>query len=398
MGEESKRLYYENPYLVEFEAKVLKRALVQEKPAVILDQTCFYPESGGQPSDRGTLNDIHVIKLIEEESSILHVLDEDILSGHVRGKIDWERRFDHMQQHGGQHILSQSFSSILKAKTLSFHLGERISTLEIDLRKMTDKNTEDVERLANEIVFQDREIKTYFVEEEDIEKVPLRKPPQKKGKIRVVEISGFDHSACGGTHPRTTGEIGMRKILRQRKIRGNIRMEFVCGSRALQDYSLKDRILRDLSNMLTISEREVAQTCEKLLQDLRVQKKRIKSLTEKVMKNEAQQMVVQAKDRIIQKIFSGKTVEEVRFLALNIIRSGDYVALFGLHTDKRVHLVLACAEGLGVDMRGLVPLTTPLLQGKGGGSSTLVEIVGEKKENLTAALEKAAEQIRKKIE
>ena len=397
MGEETKRLFYEDPYLVEFEAKVLRRTTIQKKPAIILDQTCFYPESGGQPSDTGMLNGIRVIKLIEEKSSILHVLEENIPAQLVRGRVDWERRFDHMQQHAGQHILSQSFLRLFGAATLSFHLGETVSTIEVDLRKMTDDEAEKAEKLANEIVFQDREIRTYFVEEKDVADIPLRKPPTKKGDIRVIEIKDFEHSACGGTHPCRTGEIGLVKILGQGKIRGNVRMEFVCGSRALKDYAWKNRSLRDLSNKLTISEKEVTKSCEKLLAELRSQKKIIKGLKEKIIGFEAQEIVRQTQGNIVKKILPGKTVDEARFLALSIIKMGSYAVLFGLRTEERAHLVMACSESLGADMRELIPLVVPLICGRGGGSPTLVEIVGEKKENLSPALEKASEHIKKKI-
>ncbi len=159
-SEGTKRLYFENPYQIEFEARVVERLSWREKPAVVLDQTCFYPESGGQPSDRGTLNGIEVLGVLEEDSKILHLLEDDISAGEVKGKVDWQTRFDFMQQHAGQHILSQSFHELYQAETLSFHLGEVTSTVEIDLRKVAEEEVERVETRANDIVFQDREIKS----------------------------------------------------------------------------------------------------------------------------------------------------------------------------------------------------------------------------------------------
>ncbi|TEU08998.1 MAG: alanyl-tRNA editing protein, partial [Candidatus Aminicenantes bacterium] len=202
MKEGTKRLYLESPYKVEFKAQVVEKVIWEQKPALILDQTCFYPKSGGQPCDKGTINEVEVLKVLEDEARIIHLLAEDISSDKVTGKIEWQTRFDHMQQHSGQHILSQSFHELLGAETLSFHLGEAISSVEMDLRKISEEEVENVERRANEIVFQDREIKCYFIPEEKIESVPLRRPPKKKGLIRVVEVSDFDFSACGGTHVR----------------------------------------------------------------------------------------------------------------------------------------------------------------------------------------------------
>jgi len=169
MKKETKRLYLENPCKVEFEAQVVEKVAWEQKPALILDQTCFYPESGGQPCDKGMINGIEVIKVLEDEARIIHLVAEDMSSDKVTGKVDWQTRFDHMQQHSGQHILSQSFHELLGAETLAFHLGEAISTLEMDLRKISEEEVENIERRANEIVFEDREIKCYFIPEEKIE-------------------------------------------------------------------------------------------------------------------------------------------------------------------------------------------------------------------------------------
>ena len=397
MKEETKRLYLENPYQVEFEAQVVEKVIWEKKPALILDQTCFYPESGGQPCDKGILNEVEVLKVLEDEARIIHLLAEDISSGKVAGKVDWQTRFDHMQQHSGQHILSQSFHELLGAETLSFHLGEDISTLEMDLRKISKEEVENIERRANEIVFQDREIKCYFIPEEKIDSVPLRRPPKKKGLIRVVEVSDFDFSACGGTHVRRAGEIGLIKILRVERIRNNIRFEFICGRRALEDYLRKNRILRELSTRFTVNEGEILNTVEKLSSDLKSQKRKGKKMQEKIAQYEAQEIIHEAKEKIIKEVFVDKTPEEVRFLVLNIIRKGDFVVLFGLKGEERGHLILACSENINIDMREIVPLVSSLIKGKGGGRPSLVEVAGEEKENLEQALERAFEFIKKKM-
>ncbi len=396
MKQETKRLYYENPYQLEFEAVVVERITIEEKPALVLDQTCFYPESGGQPDDKGVINGINVLRVLEGDEKIIHVLEKDISSDRVKGKVDWQRRFDHMQQHSGQHILSQSFYELFKAETLSFHLGESVSTVEIDLRKADDEEVERVERRTNEIIFEDREIKTYFVPEERIENIPLRKPPQKKGEIRVVEVSGFDYSACGGTHVRRAGEIGLIKILGWERIRNNLRFEFVCGRRAVEDYAQKNKMMRQLSSRFTVPEKEILASVEKTFLDLKSQRKRIRKLEEEVVRYEAQDFVRQAKEKIIRKLFQDKTAEQMKFLALNIIRQGDFIVLFGLKEEKRAHLVFARSENINIDLRELLPLVSPLIRGKGGGQPSLVEIASESAENLEAALEKADEHLRKK--
>ena len=397
MRQETKRLYLEDPYRLEFEARVVEKGLREQKPALILDQTCFYPESGGQPYDQGWIDGKRVIKVFEEEERIIHVLDRDIDAESISGKIDWQRRFDHMQQHTGQHILSQSFTELFGAKTLSFHLGESVSTLEIALRDASDEEVERVERRANEIVFEGREVKTHFLSEDEVGRLPLRKPPPKKKRIRVVEVSDFDYTACGGTHVGRTGEVGLVKILKWERIRDNVRFEFLCGNRALQDYSAKNRILRELANRYTVHESEVLPAVEKLSSDLKSQKQISRKLQQKIAQYEAQEIIKKAEKSIISQTFTDRTHEEVRNLALNIIHGGDFIVLLGLKGEERGHLILARSEGFDIDMRELIPLVSPLIKGKGGGNPSLVELVAEDKEKVAAALEKAHTFIEKKI-
>lgn len=389
MNQETKRCYFEDPYRVEFEANVIDRATYNEKPALILDQTCFYPESGGQPADKGTINNIKVIDVIEDSGKILHILEKEVTDAKIIGKIDWDVRFDHMQQHAGQHILSQCFHKLLEGKTLSFHLGEDSSSVEIDLKKISDEEVEKVEERANEVVFQNREIKTYFIQEDQIQGIPLRKPSLKKGSIRVVEVAEFDHSACGGTHPRTTGEIGLIKILKSERIRNNIRFEFVCGGKALRDYMMKNKILRQIAVRFTVSEQETMASIEKLSSDFKTQKKKMREIQKKVLRFEAQEIIKDSKEKIIKDIFKERTAEDIKLLALNIIKKGDYVVLFGLELKDRAHLVLGCSENLDLDMRELIPVVSSVVGGKGGGRPSFVEISGQELEKIDLALGEA---------
>ena len=388
---ETKRLYFEDPYKVEFEAIVLGKLIHEGKPALVLEQTCFYPESGGQPADRGTIEGIEVENVLEEGSEILHLLKEDLLKDRVRGKIDWQVRFDHMQQHSGQHILSQSFYELLGGETLSFHLGKESSNVEIGLEKVSEDEVERVERRANEIIFEDREIKSYFVPQERINQIPLRKPPKKEGMIRVIEVSGFDYSACGGTHCRRAGEIGLLKITKWERIRDNLRFGFLCGERALKDYAWKNKILRELSTRLTVHEKDISSSMEKLFEELKSLKKRTRKLQERMAFYEAQEVIKNSKGKVIKEIFKERTPEEAKLLALNITRQGDFVVLYGLEIGSRGHLIFACSRNLPFDMRELIPIVSSLMRGKGGGSESLVEISTEEKANLELALSKAYE-------
>lgn len=397
MEEETRRLYFDDAYQGEFKARVVERKIQEGQPALILDQTCFYPESGGQPSDRGTLEGLEVLNVLEEEGRILHILKENILSDEVKGKIDWNLRFDHMQQHSGQHILSQSFYECLGGETLSFHLGEEFSNIEIGIAKISDESVERVEKRSNDIIFQNLPIKIYFIPEEKIKEIPLRKPPRKEGLIRVVEVSQFDYSACGGTHCRSTGEIGIIKILKWERIRNNLRFEFVCGERALRDYSWKNRDLRQLSNQFSVHEKEVLSSVQKTIEEMKTLRKKMKKLGEKVSFFEAQEIVKSAKGKIIKEILSEKTPEEARYLALNIIRQGDFIVLYGVKGEARDHLIFACSENLKFDMRELVPVVSPLIKGKGGGSSSLVEIVTEERGRLEQALAQTYEFLKSRV-
>ena len=397
MKQETKRLYLEDSYRADFEALVVERETREKMSALILDQTCFYPESGGQPYDRGWINGEKVVKVFEEGERIIHILDRDIDAQGIKGKIDWQRRFDHMQQHSGQHILSQSFVELFEAQTLSFHLGESVSTLEIDMKKASDEEVEKVEGRANEIVFEDRKVKIHFLSEDEVDRLPLRKPPPEKKRIRVVEISDFDYTACGGTHVGRTGEVGLIKILKWERIRDNVRFEFLCGKRALQDYSAKNKILRELANRFTVHESEVLSSVEKLSSDLKSQKQSCRKLQQKIAQYEAREIIKKADKNIISQRFTDRTHEEVKNLALSIIHGGDFIVLLGLKGEERGHLILARSACFDIDMRELIPLVSPLIKGKGGGNPSLVELVAEDTENIDAALEQARTFIEKKI-
>ena len=389
-GEGTRRLYFEDAYLTAFEARVVERMTRDGRPAVVLDATAFYPESGGQPPDRGILNGRQVVDVQEDGGRIVHILDGEMPGESARGTVDWPRRFDHMQQHTGQHILSQAFLETRNGETRSFHLGPDVSTLEIGLRTVDEAEVEEVERAANRVVFEDREVKAYFVPQERIHEVPLRRPPKVSGLIRVVEVAGFDYSACGGTHVRRTGEIGLIKVIGWERIRDNIRFTFVCGGRALADYAAKTRGLRRIAGAFSAQEKDAAGAVEKTVADLKDARQRIRRMAETLAAAEARELVARAAGPVMTLHLADRTLEEARFLALRVIRSGDFVALCGVTVGERGHLLLAAAEGLGLDMRKLVPVVSATVAAKGGGSPSLVEMVTSEPSRLVEALAAAA--------
>jgi alanyl-tRNA synthetase len=302
-----------------------------------------------------------------------------------------------MQQHTGQHILSQCFTECLAGETMSFHLGAEASTLEIGVRGASEEELGRVEGRANEIVFEGREVKTYFVAEDKIAAVPLRRPPKKSGVIRVVEVSGFDFSACGGTHVRRTGEVGLVKIIKAEKIRNNLRFEFLCGGRALADYSQKNRALADVAAKLSAHDKDVAAVVEKLTAESKDMRKKLRRLQEALAVYEARDLANKAQGPIISAVWRDKTSEEAKLLALNLIRAGEFVALFGVAGPERDHFVFAASDKLALNMKELVPVAQALAQARGGGSPSLVEMVAERGTDLEAVLAAAVRHLKNRV-
>ncbi len=278
----TERLYWMDPYLQRFTATVIAFAEQDGRPAVILDRTAFYPTGGGQPHDRGMLNGVPVVDVVERESdgAILHVLARPLTAREVEGQIDWERRFDHMQQHTGQHILSQAFLRIAGAQTVSFHMGEDIVTIDLDRVGFPPETIEAVEELANRVVLENREVRTWFVEAEEAEGLGLRRPPKVEGRIRIVEVADFDRSACGGTHVRRTGEVGPIQIVKLERRGNETRVSFLCGWRALRDYRRKHRLLQEVASSLSVGETMLPEAIQALQAELKEARKSLRALQE----------------------------------------------------------------------------------------------------------------------
>lgn len=390
---QTKRLYYEDSYLREFETRVIAREEYRGYPALILEATCFYPEGGGQPSDRGEIEGVKVFEVIEEGDKILHLLEAEVRAAQVRGKIDWARRYDHMQQHSGQHLLSQVCWEMFKAETLSFHLGEESSSIELSVSRLSEDDKRKIEARAAEIIFENRPIKIYEIEEKDIDHFPLRKKPAKSGLIRVVEIDGFDYSACGGTHVRQTGEIGLIKIIGEEKIRQHLRLFFVCGWRALKDYQQKEQILAQLASTLGTSGELLLSTVNKLQIENRAWRKRCLKLREELNQYEAAKLMAEAHGLIIEKIFEDRSAEEARSLALKIIHGGQFLVIFGIKGEERNHLLLTRSDGLPLDLRSWLPWLKETFAARGGGSDSLIEMALP----VDQSLEKIIKEIKEKI-
>jgi alanyl-tRNA synthetase len=391
---ETRRLYDEDAYLLEFEAAVVERRVHEGRPAVVLDATAFYPESGGQPWDKGMLDGVEVLEVVDIDGAILHVLASELPAGTVRGRIDGALRADHRQQHTGQHVLSQAFWELLKGETLSFHMGPDISTLEIGLKSISDAECDRVEDRANAVVWEDRAVKTYFVPDDRIGEVPLRKPPKKQGLLRVVEVDGYDYSACGGTHVRRTGEIGLIRLGATEKIRGNLRFDFLCGGRALRDYRAKDRAGRRLATTFSCAPGDMPAQVEKLAAEHRALKKRARGLEERLAAFESEEIVRAADGRVVAGILADRTPEEARALALAVVKRGELAVAYGTAGESQGHLILARSGTLKADLRQLVPVVGAVVPVKGGGGPSLVELVMAESARLREAVDAAAAWLR----
>ena len=354
------RLYLEDQYQQNFSAQVIEQTEVNGRPAVVLDRTLFYPTAGGQPHDIGTLNDIPVVDVFEDEQRrVVHLLKETIAGSEVEGRIDWRRRFDHMQQHTGQHLLSQAFIQICRAATLSFHLGDESATLDVDKAGLGSEAVTAVEELSNRIICEDRRVELHIVAKEELDRYPVRKPPAVEKNIRIVEIKDFDYSPCGGTHCSRTGEIGMIKIRRHENYKGGSRIHFLCGFRALKDYQSKSAILKQIGDALSSGEGDLPQNIQKMQDDLKQLrwehnrlKKQLSDLEAKALVSEAQR---HADINVVEKIFEGRDPQELKILGQAVLENlPAAVILFGSRAQGKASLVFLRSENLAPDMGKLM--------------------------------------------
>ena len=271
----TERLYYHDSYRREFRARVIDSS--EDGRRVYLDHTVFYPASGGQPFDTGTLGGATVLEVVDEADRIAHVLDAPLKDVEVAGSIDWARRFDHMQQHTGQHLLSAVLVDLFDIRTLSFHMGAVTSTIDVNAAVLEPKRIERIEERCAEIVAEARPVAITF--EDAAPDLGLRKASARTGTLRIVSIDGLDRSACGGTHVRSTAEIGPILIRKLDKVRGNARLEFVCGMRALSQARQDFRVLSELSRALTVSFEDAPRVVAAQIEKIRTLEKSLARLT-----------------------------------------------------------------------------------------------------------------------
>jgi len=368
----TERLYYADSYLTSFRARVVEKST--DGGAVYLDRTAFYPTSGGQPFDTGSIAGAPVVDVIDEGERIAHVLGAAIDADEVECRIDWPRRFDHMQQHSGQHLLSAVMAELFGMATLSVHFGAGSSTLDLDTPSLSAEQVRAAETRANEAVFENRPVSVLFAD--SAEDVGLRKASDRAGVLRVISIEGLDRSACGGTHVRATGEIGPVLIRKLDKVRGAVRIEFLCGLRALRraraDFETLTKVAQvfsatlDDSPALVASQREALKAAEK-------DRRRLDEELGVLMGRElydatpADSLGVRC---VVKRIASG-ALYPLRAMAEGFCARTK--AVFIGVVEQPPTLLLAASPDSGLDAGKLVKAAMHEVGGKGGGASRLAQ-------------------------
>jgi alanyl-tRNA synthetase len=373
----SERLYYDDAYTVRFVARAMAVGEHQGRPAVELDRTFFYPESGGQEADRGVLGVARVVDVQADEGDrIWHVLDAAAApfaaGADLTAEVDWPRRFDHMQQHTGQHILSAALERVLSAPTISSHLGEERSTIDVALAGADWRAVERVEEAANRVVWEDRPVERHWTSEAEVHRFALRKPPQVAGRIRIVEIPDWDVSACGGTHTRRTGEVGAIKIVRWETLRGNLRFEFLCGGRAMRDHAWRTEALTEGARRRTLKDRDLIAHLERAAAERDELRKRLDDMVERMLTADARDRVGHP-PRGVAAFAASRPRDEVRRFALKCLEAGAPWVVAGAAAPDPV-VVVGRAKALPGDLKAMLPSLLERARGKGGGSPDLVQV------------------------
>lgn len=362
-------LFYDHAYLTQFEAGVIDRRTIDGQCALALDRTAFYPTGGGQPCDKGTLNDVKVMDVRAEGDGIWHIVEHPLPTHTVQGRIDWATRWDHMQNHSGQHILSQAFVITSDAATVAWRLSDNTVTIDLLRSDLTDEHLADAERLGNAIVQEDRPITARVVAEAEIPALALRKLPEVAGPLRIVEIADFDRVACSGTHVSATAQVGLIKILRAERRGPETRIHFVCGQRALADYARKHALVRELAARLTCGEDELPAAVERLHKDTQATFKALKTAQQALVDGEANRLWMQAADRSAPRAITGLypawDEEQLKALAMALKRlPGCFIALAG---GRSALIIVARSADVTLDAGQTLRAVLSQIGGRGGG-------------------------------
>ena len=369
----TQRIYYSEPYRRSFDATVVAVETVAGHTEVILDQTAFYPTSGGQPFDTGTLGGAAVTEVIDrEDGTIAHVVSGTLNPGEVvTGEIDWARRFDHMQQHTGQHVLSAAFDRLFGVRTESFHLGQLSSTIDL-AREVTASEIVKAEDDANRIVWEDRAVAIRFATAEEAAAMPLRKESGRTGSLRLIDVTDYDLSACGGTHVERTGGIGVIAIGSVEKFKNGSRVEFLCGGRALQRFRVWRGALSAMQKHLSVPPIDMAAAIERMQDDAKAAQRTVRAFQEKLAVHEAQALIARGSTLIVEAL-DGWDPQGLKAIAVAATSAKPDAAVVLFSTANPAQVVVARGASSPVDAAALLKQLTAKFGGKGGGKTDLAQ-------------------------
>jgi alanyl-tRNA synthetase len=380
------KLYYEDAYIKTFETKIREQRQDNDgRWFVLLEQSAFYPTGGGQPFDEGSLNGIQVTNVEEVNGEVRHYIERPVANTAVsiQGEICWNRRFDHMQQHAGQHILSAAFAEVCGYETISFHLGKEILTIDLSVERLTEEEASKAETLANKIIGEARPIQTRWMTAEEAADYPLRKQPSVSEDIRLVIIPDFDYNGCGGTHPRSTSEVGAIKILDWEKHKNHIRLQFVCGSRVLEQLHGKHKVIKELTAILQAPQDKMAEAAQQLIERMQSQDKQLEETNQQLLEYEADALIKEAipageDSTFISYAYQNRPIKELQTLArLIVIEKEDAVVFFVVQNETKLQLVGAKGKKVKLNLKEVAPEIFSKINGKGGGKEDFIQGGGE---------------------
>ncbi len=400
----TKKLYYQDPYLTKFQAKILNARERDNFFHLLLDQTAFYPGGGGQPADKGTINDIEVKKIYTEEDKIFHVVTKMPNTDLIKGVIDKKFRLEMMQQHLGQHILSAVLYKNFSAKTVGFHLSENNLTIDTD-RNLSPAQIEKTEKMANEIIYSNLNVKKIYPGEEELKNMPLRKDPSVSDNIRIIAVDDYDFSPCGGTHPETTAEVGIIKINEFENYKNGLRIHFSCGIRALKNYDKKEKILQKAVEFLSVPEEKIAERVNKLLAENKNLQKEKEFIKNRFLKSVAEKLLSEGEDyagiKFISRIFTDQeisTQNELSYLASELTKNKDVVFISSLNINGMCRFIFSRSKNLdSLNMQQILNQALEITGGGGGGSSLTAQGGGGDASKVETAFTEVKNSILEKI-
>ncbi|SFJ79268.1 alanyl-tRNA synthetase [Halobacillus dabanensis] len=378
----TRRLYYEDPYQMEFESTIINIDEDERGSYAVLEETAFYPTGGGQPHDTGKLNGIEVIDVEELDGEVRHYTRERLSDGdgRVYGSIDQARRIDHMQQHSGQHIISAVFHDDFGVPTTSFHLGKDTVTIDLDTEKLSDRLLGQAEDQVNRIIRANYPVVTKWVSVEEAEQYPLRKTLAVEDEVRLVIIPEIDYNGCGGTHPNATGEVMAAKFLGWTKNKKQVRLEFVCGYRVLDKLGQKHQILTEMKQIVPKPEQQLVEEVQELIKASKEKDKRIAELEEQLHKYEAREIIEDSiEENVIQRVFLNRPIKTLQSLGKAISEKTPeaYLILIS-EQENQLQFVLACGSDIDRNMNEVAKQVLPIIEGKGGGKPNFVQGGGKR--------------------